>query len=99
MNRFCFCCDKKLESCGPKDDFNSPICDGVYFRTHGNYGSAVFDSCPPDYTQLEIYICDECLKKNASKAYEFTEVQRREVLGLKQFEIKRNVPSEWYEGI
>lgn len=70
VKRYCFCCEKKLELVWEKrvSRYNSPLSDptnnSIYFTSHGNYGSTVFD----DYTgksRLEIYICDDCLKKKA----------------------------------
>lgn len=40
------------------DAVNQPE-DGLYFRTHGQYGSRVFD--PFDGSFLEIVVCDNCM--------------------------------------
>lgn len=37
------------------------------FTTHGNYGSTVFDEL--DGTQLQINICDGCLKERSGRAH------------------------------
>lgn len=44
----------------------APTEDGTYFRTHGNYGSTVFD--PMDGSYLDILICNPCLAERARHA-------------------------------
>ena len=81
-NRFCICCDKKLESASPVDEQNSPIDGGIYLRSKGNYGSAVYDSCcNPE--EIELYICDECLKAKKNFVYKvLPAVTRTETFSL-----------------
>jgi hypothetical protein len=38
---------------------------GLHFRTHGHYGSTIFD--PMDGSYLDIAICDGCVMKNLNK--------------------------------
>lgn len=39
--------------------------DGLHFRTHGHYGSAVFD--PMNAHVLDIAICDLCIMNNLDR--------------------------------
>lgn len=76
MNRQCFCCDKKLESCGREpDDIQNPPCDATVWQSVGNYGSTVFDGIYSDVV-LELYICDDCLKAKASFVYQYRTEKR-----------------------
>ena len=67
MKRNCFCCEKSLKS--DSDSFQSPPLNATAWETNGNYGSKLFDPIYDD--RLEIYICDECLRKKAKFAYFF----------------------------
>lgn len=72
----CFKCDTRLERHNG-ESFNNPPYDATYWRTYGNYGSTVYDD--PD-RQLEIYICDECLKKS-NRVYEVVIETKTKVTG------------------
>jgi hypothetical protein len=63
----CFKCNKELETqdnvCLNIPNYIGIVYDGIIFRSHGNYGSAIFDPMPGDEKQMiEIYICDDCGK-------------------------------------
>ena len=51
----CFVCEKEIEV----TDF---VYDATIWKSHGNFGSTVFDPIE-DNRHLEILICDECLQK------------------------------------
>lgn len=59
----CIVCDKQLANV-TDDDENQPD-KGLYFRTHGQYGSEEFD--PMDGSILEICVCDECIVRARSE--------------------------------
>lgn len=69
----CFKCGKKMDPAlaNPMDlpwpDI--PPCDGLVFRSYGNYGSTIFDpeGTFEDERALEIAVCDECVKKHQRK--------------------------------
>lgn len=46
-------------------DWDNQPEDGTAFRTHGHYGSTFFD--PLDGQQIEINVCDACLRKHTDK--------------------------------
>lgn len=54
-NLTCFCCGVKLELY----EEMQPI-SGVHFRSYGNYGSTIFDTCGSG-EYLDIAICDVCV--------------------------------------
>lgn len=88
IKRSCFCCEKSIGHAGPpdgEDRFSNPPDDATYWRTRGNYGSTVFDSGEFTGEQLEMYICDECLKKKAHLVYHFITTQKVNVENLKLF--------------
>ena len=87
IKRSCFCCEKSIGHAGPKgeDCFGNPPDDATYWRTRGNWGSTVFDGGDFTGEQLEMYICDECLKKKAHLVYHFSTIQKTEVKDLKLF--------------
>jgi len=60
----CKCCNQ------PCRDSSTPPSDATIWRSRGNYGSTVWDSCSSAY--LEAYICDDCLKKNSERVYTVT---------------------------
>lgn len=69
---YCFRCNKKLEPALPEKDgdltHGVPICDGTVWTSHGNYGSTIYDPAigwTNDNEEIELYVCDECLKSNA----------------------------------
>ena len=59
----CFCCGTQLELAhAPRPleiDHIGAIYEGLFFRTTGNFGSAIFD--PMNYELIEIVICDVCI--------------------------------------
>lgn len=66
---YCFCCDKKLECEKYNEAFPEQIgivYDATFWVSYGNYGSRIYDPMSGD-ENLEIVICDECLKKAADK--------------------------------
>jgi len=91
MKRNCFCCEKDIDHAGPEgdDQFNNPPNDATYWRTYGNYGSTVFDGGEFTGEQLEMYICDECLKKKSQHVYHF-KVVNRNVENVKLFSEREN---------
>ena len=70
FNRNCFCCEKSLKSAfpGEVDSIANPPDDATHWRTKGNFGSTVIDC---DGRELELYICDECLRAKAHFVYQF----------------------------
>lgn len=87
MDRFCFCCEKALESTFPeKDTFSTPPNDATHWTSIGNYGSTVFDGGEFTSEQLEMYICDSCLVKKAKLVYHFKLTKTSKVENLKVFE-------------
>lgn len=63
----CFTCGRLLKSVWPDSlDDEQQADDACYFRSHGQYGSTVFD--PYDSTYLEINICDDCLRAHPERA-------------------------------
>lgn len=56
----CIVCDRNFESAANDPSFDFVPYEGTLFYSHGHYGSTVFD--PMDGTQLEVIVCDECLK-------------------------------------
>lgn len=63
----CFVCGKVLKSVWPDSPSEEQQADDAcYFRSHGQYGSAVFD--PFDTSYLEINICDGCLGAHPERA-------------------------------
>lgn len=82
FKRVCFCCDKKIGKTVAIDDgFDHPPNDATVWRSHGNYGSTVFD--PMDSTYLEAYICDACLLKGKKKLYRARTVMTRSTVVMK----------------
>lgn len=66
----CFVCERELDHAVGKmlSESDSPLSNqpdnGVYFSTHGNFGSTVYDpmfDLYGDNETLEIAICDDCL--------------------------------------
>lgn len=84
MKRNCFCCEKSLKS--DSDCFQSPPLNATAWETKGNYGSKLFDPIHDD--RLEIYICDECLRKKAKLAYFFKVKIKKEYTDVKKFNLK-----------
>ncbi len=65
MENKCIVCDKELEVEAFNDVFRDAI--GIVYgatiwRSHGNYGSTVYDPMFSD-EYLEVFVCDECLKQ------------------------------------
>lgn len=65
----CFSCNRVIESDMDKNPTTiSPAYGGLWFRATGNYGSSVFDPPPElDDEFLQIVICDNCIKRKASR--------------------------------
>lgn len=67
----CFRCGRELEQINRGTGDRQPA-GGTVFRSHGNYGSTVYD--PPMYTRnglhdeyLEINICDVCMTTHTQR--------------------------------
>ena len=84
IERYCICCEKKLGHAGGsgEDNLSNPPNDATYWQTSGNYGSTVFDS--PNET-LEMYVCDECLRKKAKYVYKFQISNTRKIVNVRTF--------------
>jgi hypothetical protein len=69
--RTCFCCDKELEQDhGDEPTGTCNYLDATCWRSYGNWTSQAFDGAvEPDFLQLELLICDECLKKKIDTLY------------------------------
>lgn len=89
IKRNCFCCNKKIKTLFG-DDFKNPPDDATAWQTSGNYGSTMFDSF--NTHQLEIYICDVCLKKKMKLAYCIEQSVQVIVKDVKRFDA-------WKKGI
>lgn len=63
-------CDKQLSPVAEDTPYQPN--DGVYLRTHGNYGSTVFDSIFKEEF-LEMYICDPCLLAKVDSIFHFSQ--------------------------
>jgi len=87
MERICFKCEKQLqpaiETPGVADNISNAPDNATYWITSGNWGSQVFDSFGESY--LEMYICDECLKKHANLVYELSEYPVRKEVNVRKF--------------
>lgn len=59
----CIVCGTLLKNCWSDSD-NQPS-EGTAFHTSGHYGSTFFDSF--DGQQIEINVCDPCLRKHTDK--------------------------------
>lgn len=94
IKRICFCCEKKLTSTDDcpvlEDEFSNPPNDATYWRTKGNWGSTVFDGGDFTGEQLEMFICDECLKAKSHLVYHFKTVKHEGVVDLKLFSEEQN---------
>ena len=71
----CVICNKEMEATG-LTPFASSLDSGVIFRSTGNWESSVFDPMTVE-SQLELYICDSCVTKNAMKIYEITNISKQ----------------------
>jgi hypothetical protein len=66
----CIACGAELrnvgwnQAVGGSDSENQPS-DGTAFWSTGHYGSTFFD--PMDGSQIEITVCDECLRKHTER--------------------------------
>lgn len=86
----CFVCDKKMESSvgeffdDPNELLGLPPSGGMSFESCGNYGSTVFDSMTG--ANLQIVICDECIKRNAKRIVFFRTHRRTESYNWKRWE-------------
>ncbi len=84
----CISCKKDIGSCYTSKT-NDPMVDvfavsGLIFEATGNYGSAVFDHDTGNTQRLIIYMCDDCLLRNA-EIIKFlkTDIPRVDPLSLK----------------
>jgi hypothetical protein len=60
-------CGRELQNVTEDAQENQPY-NGTAFRTHGHYGSTIYD--PMDGRFLEINICDTCLASHPERAME-----------------------------
>ncbi len=63
----CFKCKKIIKSAIINSDIWEMPLNAVVFRGGYNYGSSVYDSLV-DGIQVEVIICDDCLRKNKNKS-------------------------------
>lgn len=84
MKRNCFCCEKSLKS--DSDSFQSVPLNATAWETNGNYGSSIFDPMGDD--RLEIYICDDCLRKKSKFAYFFKVKTKKEYTDVSKFNLR-----------
>ena len=66
----CFACGIPLEPAieDVGDDRTVPVCPGLHFQAHGNYGCTIFDPGPPSpESHLEIVVCDWCLLERSDR--------------------------------
>lgn len=62
----CIVCRKELKACGGKLTPDYPPSGAIVFYSRGNFGSTVFDrEMDRSGEQLELYVCDECVKERA----------------------------------
>jgi hypothetical protein len=80
MKRQCFCCEKTI-----KTEHDSPL-HATAWETNGSYGSHIFDPIREEY--IEIYVCDDCLRKKAKLAVHFKIKRTKERFDVKKFNIK-----------
>lgn len=64
----CIRCDKQLVNVESDGVQNQPN-EGLAFSSDGHYGSTAFD--PMDLSELEINVCDDCLRKLAGEDNEY----------------------------
>jgi len=83
----CLSCNRTLESdANPNPFVVSPVYGGVRFRTNGNYGSDVFDPMPVNCEDmLEVVVCDNCLKKKASRVTVIKNIRRKTTATREEF--------------
>lgn len=72
----CIVCKKELKNVF-EGTTNQPD-EGLFFVSHGNYGSRVFD--PMDGTFLEINVCDDCLVEAGEAGLVYSGRSRRPVV-------------------
>lgn len=72
----CIRCDKKLVNVALDVPFNQPN-DGLAFSSDGHYGSTAFD--PMDLSELEINVCDDCLRELAGPDNEYIGAGRTKI--------------------
>lgn len=84
MKRNCFCCEKSIKS--DSDSFQSTPLNATTWETNGNYSSNMFDPIYDD--RLQIYICDECLRKKAKFAYFYKTKIKKEYTAICKFSIR-----------
>jgi hypothetical protein len=88
--RTCLVCDKELlaDNCGDLSDsckVSAPPDDAIYFESRGNWGSTIFDMGEFNRDRLEIYVCDECLKKKARQIHYLKDKQETFDLTLREY--------------
>ena len=80
----CFCCSKSVAIDSPLRIGESipAVFGATVWRCRGNFGSTIYDPTPQEGNQfLELYICDDCVIKNAERVslVQLTEPRRPEV--------------------
>jgi len=66
----CKCEVDNWDEAYPENETQVHPLGGTAFRTHGHYGSTVFD--PMDASYLAVVFCDPCLKERIEYIYEQT---------------------------
>ena len=83
----CICCGNGFateSSDNPIDIFS--VYGGLIFRSTGNYGSHVFDPMPTQKEEmLQVIICDECIRKNASRVKRIHNIKRKVTAKIEKF--------------
>ncbi len=82
MKNQCICCSKEIKVTEEGD--HRTVHDATIWRSHGNYGSGVYDS-PTNNTFLEALIFDDCLKRLKPLLWEVS-------MSVKRVEISRKEP-------
>lgn len=62
----CIVCGHELNNLVWDENVEVHPYDGLHFRTHGHYGSAIFDPMLVP-AHLDVAICDLCIMKNLDK--------------------------------
>jgi hypothetical protein len=73
MAKRCLICETEIKS----DDVT--VCDATVWKSHGNFGSAVYDPLD-DRVFLEAFICDACLIRKKGFVEEVVVTRPHEVL-------------------
>lgn len=85
MKKYCFNCEEKLESSG-SGILNFPY-NATSWQTVVNYHSRVFDS-NSENEKLQIYVCDNCLKRKSYLAHYFKPYLNQIIICAKTFDEK-----------